>query len=113
MFGVEQKIERAARKGAAFSAATILASVGLGFLTAAAWMVLSELRSAPFAALVIGIGYLGAAAIAAALGTSKKSKDRHQFAQQDELGSDLTPLQLVALSFLRGFEQGRENSRSS
>lgn len=113
MFGIEKKVEKAARKGAAFSAAALLGCVGAAFLTAAGWMVLSELRSDLFAATVIGALYLGAAAIAAAAGL--KEPDRPAKAaqqQQQQLPEDMTPLQMVVLSFLQGFEQGRHKDRS-
>lgn len=109
MFGIGKKVERAARKGAALSAAALLGVVGAGFLTAAAWMLLSELRSDLFAAGVIGAAYMGAAGIVAALGLRKPQKEAEQHPSPDT--SDLTPLQLVTLSFLQGFEQGRQRDR--
>lgn len=112
MFGIEQKVGRAARKGAAFSGAALLGCIGVAFLTAAAWMVLSEIRSEIFAATVIGAVYLGAAAIAAALGMKKPSPPPPT-ASQNPSAEDLSPLQLVVLSFVRGFEQGRQKDRSS
>lgn len=108
MFGISRKVERAARKGAAFSAAGVLAAVGIAFLTVAGWMVLTELRSELFAAVVLGFLYLGAAGIVLALGMKKPP---HRVEQQPEhqhkAGTDLSPLQMVVLSFLQGFEQGR------
>lgn len=113
MFGIENKVEKAARKGAAFSAAALLGGVGAAFLTAAGWMILSELRSELFAASVIGVLYLGAAAISAAWGMknpSNTASSREQLAQGPD-GTDLSPLQLVAVSFIQGFEQGRRKDR--
>lgn len=111
MFGIEQKVERAARKGAAFSAAAVLGSVGVAFLTSAAWMVLSEVRSETFAATVIGASYLGAAAIAAAVGVKKQPSTKEAFSQTQS-ASEMSPLQMVILSFVQGFEQGRQKDRS-
>ncbi|MDF3414379.1 hypothetical protein HKX54_07920 [Sulfitobacter sp. M57] len=112
MFGIEKKVEKAARKGAAFSAAALLGCVGAAFLTAAGWMVLSELRSDLFAATVIGALYLGAAAIAAAAGLKEPNRPAKAAQQQQQLPQDMTPLQMVVLSFLQGFEQGRHKDRS-
>lgn len=112
MFGIEQKVERAARKGAALSAAALLALVGVGFLTVAGWMVLSDLRSDLFAATVIGCVYLGAAAITAAIGLKKPVYHHPPAGVRTQDTADLSPLQLVVLSFIQGFEQGRQNKRS-
>ncbi|GGE20041.1 hypothetical protein GCM10011360_05960 [Primorskyibacter flagellatus] len=49
----------------------LLMVVGVGFLTAAAWLILSEARGAQFAALVIGFGYVGAGAVVMAVGTRR------------------------------------------
>lgn len=113
MFGIEQKVEKAARKGAAFSAATVLALVGMAFLTTAGWIILSELHSALFAATVIGFIYVGAAAITLAVGLKKPQHTHSQPTGHVSADSDLTPLQLVVLSFLQGFEKGRQNDRPS
>ncbi|MGJ8557854.1 phage holin family protein [Sulfitobacter geojensis] len=110
MFGIEQKVERAARKGAAFSAAALLGGVGVAFLTAAGWMVLTELRSEIFAATVIGAAYVGAAAIAAALGMKKPHTPPKPIGPTQDT-SEMSPLQLVVLSFVQGFEQGRQKDR--
>lgn len=110
MFGIERKMERIARKGAAFSAAGVLVAVGVAFLTVAGWIVLAELRSPLFAATIIGVVYLGAAAIAVAIGLKKPDlPEMHSVADtvQKQTVSDLSPLQLVVLSFLQGFEQAR------
>lgn len=111
MFGIEQKVERAARKGAAFSAAALLGGIGVAFLTAAGWMVLAELRSEMFAATVIGVCYVGAAAIAAAIGVKKPTPAEKAFGPAQDT-SQMSPLQLVILSFVQGFEQGRQKDRA-
>ena len=84
--------------------------VGLAFLTAASWLVLSELRSATFAATVIGTAYMGASAIALALGVTKP-RGASRPAPPNPSASDLSPMQMVILSFIQGFEQGRQKSR--
>jgi branched-subunit amino acid transport protein AzlD len=112
MFGIEQKLERAARKGAAFSAAALIAVVGVAFLTVAGWMVLAELRSDLFAATVIGCLYLGIAAILVAYGL-KRPDNQAKASASSFSASDLSPLQLVVLSFVQGFEQGRQKKSST
>lgn len=110
MFGLERKVEAAARKAALFSAGALLASVGVAFLTVAAWLVLVELKSAIFAALVIGVVYFGTALVVFAVGSSgSRSASTHQAQHQDLNG--LSPLQLMAVSFLQGLEQGARSKR--
>lgn len=113
MFGIERKLEVAARKGAAISAGTVLAMVGAAFLTVAAWILLAELHSELFAAGILGLAYCGAAAIAFALGAGKPAEQMHtNDTGRAQSAADLSPLQVVVLSFLQGFERGRDNRRS-
>lgn len=112
MFGVEQKVEAAARKAVLISASALLALVGSAFLTGAGWLVLVELRSPTFAATVIGAAYFGLALVGFGLSarTAKRKVAPHA-AAQDLNG--LSPLQLVVVSFLQGIEQGARNKRQS
>ena len=112
MFGIEKKVEAAARKAAIFSASAFLALVGGAFLTGAAWLVLVELRSPTFAATVIGAAYFGLALVGFAVGSSSPKRPTVQQAPEQELHG-LTPLQLVVVSFLQGLEQGARNKRKS
>ncbi|MDU9005192.1 hypothetical protein QO231_15200 [Sedimentitalea todarodis] len=100
----------AARKGAAFSAGAVFITVGVAFLTVAGWIFLSELRSELFAATILGLVYVGAAAIAFAAG-SGKTVEQTQTSAPGRLAAELSPLQIVVLSFVQGFERGRQNSR--
>lgn len=109
MFGIDQKVEKAARKAAAFSAGGLFAAVGIGFLTVAAWLVLSELRSDMFAALVIAGVYLGLSACAFGWGMIRH--DRHRPTDFATRHGGLSPAQLMAVSFLQGLEQGRQARR--
>lgn len=111
MFGIERKVKKAARKGAAFSAAALLGLVGCGFLTVAAWLVLTEMRDDLFAASIIGMVYIAGAIIAAAVGMSSPSEAQEKQAAVQELKEELTPLQTVVLSFVQGFERGRQNKQ--
>lgn len=112
MFGIEQKVEKAARKAAAFSMGSMLAAVGAGFLTAATYMLVSELRTPLFAVTTLGMMYLGLSAIAFAVGLSRqRTHSRTQSAT--DLPGNLSPMQLLAVSFLQGLEQGRNSRRSA
>ncbi len=110
MFGVEKKVEAAARKAALFSASALLAMVGAAFLTGAAWLLLAELQSAIFAATVIGAVYFGLALVGFAVASSSSKKALLSQTQNVDL-SGLSPLQLVVVSFLQGIEQGARNKR--
>ncbi|WP_458792838.1 phage holin family protein [Yoonia sp. MH D7] len=110
MFGVEKKIEAAARKAALFSVSGLLATIGVAFLTCAAWLLLTELRSELFAATVIGAIYLGFALIGFAVAASSKRKVVVQ-QPRDDGSNGLSPLQLVVVSFLQGIEEGARNKR--
>ena len=56
---LQEKAAQGAKRAAWATAGTVLLCVGVAFLTAAAWMVLSTLQDALFAALVIGFIYTG------------------------------------------------------
>jgi len=112
MFGIEKKIAAAARKAALLSAGGVLACVGAAFLTVAAWLVLAELRSDIFAATVIGVVYMGLALIFVAVASADAKKVKIN-AVVDQNIDGLSPLQLMAVSLLEGFEQGARAKRKS
>lgn len=112
MFGIEKKVEAAARKAALFSASAFLALVGGAFLTGAAWLVLVEMRSPTFAATVIGAAYFGLALVGFAVGSSTTKRPVVQPTPDQDLNG-LSPLQLVVVSFLQGIEQGARSRRKS
>jgi len=111
MFSVERKIAETAQKAALFSASAVLAMVGAGFLTAAAWMLMAELQSSLFAATVIGLVYFGLALIGMGL-ASKSRRSLHRANGQHTNANDLSPMQLVAVSFIQGLEQGARAKRA-
>jgi hypothetical protein len=111
MFGIEQKLEKAARKAAAFSAGGLLAAVGAGFLTAAAYMLISEMRTPLFAVTTLGLIYLGLAAIAFAIGAFRPDEQDRKISAA-ALPGNLSPMQLMAVSFIQGLEQGRNRRRA-
>lgn len=112
MFGIEKKITAAARKAALFTGSAFLASVGVAFLTVSAWLVLAELKSTIFAATVIGVVYIGFALIGLALANVSPKDDIKLNSQAQNLNG-LSPLQLIAVSFLQGIEQGARSRRQT
>ena len=106
MLGIEHKVRGAARKAGCITAGSVLASVGAAFLTGAAWIYLSAEFSTFFAAVVIGLAYMGVGTIVLAMGAGSSSSS-----QRDEPShvKAETPAQLVLLSFLQGMEQGRQS----
>lgn len=109
MFGLKHKVAGAARKAGLITASAALTCVGAAFLTAAAWIYLSAAHSPSFAALIIGLVYLGAGAVVLAMALSRPAPPPPP-PQQDALGG-LSPMQLVLVSFLQGLEQGQNAKR--
>lgn len=110
MFGIEQKVAKTARMAGLVTASAALACVGAAFLTAAAWMYLSIIQSPVFAAVVIGLVYVGVAAVTLAVALSRPSTPKPAPIESDPL-KGLSPMQLVLVSFLQGLEQGRDAKR--
>tara|TARA_R110002051_G_scaffold1008_1_gene4873 strand:- start:6866 stop:7204 length:339 start_codon:yes stop_codon:yes gene_type:complete len=110
MFGVERKVAAVARKAALFSASALLATVGVAFLTGAAWLLLVELRSPLFAATVIGSVYVGLALVGLGIASSSSDRTVVPHDRTHDLNG-LSPLQLVVVSFLQGIEQGARSKR--
>jgi hypothetical protein len=106
MHGIEHKVAGVARKAGLVTASAVLTGVGTAFLTAAAWIYLSTVHSTGFAALIIGLVYIGAGVVVLAMALSRKPAPAVSEPSQDALGG-LTPLQLVVVSFLQGLDQGR------
>lgn len=114
MFAIEQKVGDAVRKAGIVSASAVLASVGIAFLTVAAWIYLVELDSALFAATIIGLVYLGLGGLLLAIGLAGRSPRRPVAppAHAMQPPTELTPAQLVVVSFMQGLEQGRKTKKS-
>ena len=107
----EAAVQRKLR-GTAFSFVGILfILVGLGFLSAAVWIVLAEMRSPLFAATVIGGGLTGLGliflGIAKAVSTPPKAPEK-KLGTKDT--SDI-PLAELVEGFLIGLEAGRKSRR--
>lgn len=108
MFGLEHKVAAAARKAGLITASAVLTFVGAAFLTAAAWIYLSAAYSASFAALIIGLVYMGAGVVMLAIALSNS---RPTPPPKQALLGGLTPMQLMLVSFLQGMEQGKNAKR--
>ncbi|WP_163846802.1 hypothetical protein [Pseudooceanicola aestuarii] len=73
MFGAFFYSIRQAVRRATFSVgAALLMSVGLGFLTAAAWIFLAQTQGAMLAALIIGCAYFGLGMVALAVASIRR-----------------------------------------
>jgi hypothetical protein len=110
---LQEKAARGAKRAAWVTAGTVLFCVGIAFLTAAAWMVLSTLQDAQFAALVIGFAYAGLGGVAVAIGmtshrTTNVAPDPHSLSRP--AGQDDTFERMTA-AFLTGFQSAKEFRR--
>jgi hypothetical protein len=112
MFAFEKKISAVARKGALYSASAILVFVGAAFLTVAAWLLLTELKSTLFAATVIGATYAGLGLIGFAIASASSQPPTTPKTPNDTLNG-LSPMQLMVVTFLQGFERGAKAKRES
>lgn len=107
MFGVKEQVESTARKAALFTAGGMLCAVGLAFLTVAAWLVLDEMFDTYVAAVVLGCAYLGVGLITMSRGVDRKDHKSSSTQTHESSSSEkLSPLQEVAVSFVKGVESG-------
>ena len=110
MFGIEHRVAETARKAGLVTASAVLTSVGAAFWTTAAWIYLSTEHSAVFAAVLIALFYSGLGIVLLAIAISRPRQPDPR--ERDALGG-LSPMQLVAVSFLQGLDQGKKARRSS
>lgn len=108
LYDLQHKATQGARRAALGAVSVALIGVGTGFLTVAAWLVLSALRDAQFAALVIGLTYLGAGIIALFIGPRPGPPPCTDSAPRP---TPTTPVENVAVAFLQGFRTGKELGR--
>ena len=66
------RAEDTVKRGILSLGAVLLLVVGVGFLAAAAWLVLAELRSAIFACMVVGLVLVGLALLLALVARRKR-----------------------------------------
>ncbi|WP_066707612.1 hypothetical protein [Celeribacter ethanolicus] len=106
---VHTRVARGARRAAWASVGLLLLLVGTGFLTVAAWLVLSALHGAQFAALVIGLLYVGAGLMALALATKRQTPPTPLASPSGPTQQDL--FARIALAFGEGVQAGRSMRR--
>ncbi|MBW6416908.1 phage holin family protein [Celeribacter sp. PS-C1] len=110
---LQHNLARGARRAAWVSAGGILMAVGIGFLTVAAWITLSTLRDAQFAALVIGLVYVGVGLVIVALNTrdSHAKTLEEQRAQEAYRRAACPPeddlFARIAIAFSEGLQAGK------
>lgn len=114
MLKVVSDLRRSAREGARVAAFTTIGAlftlVGIGFLTAALWMLVSIFQSPLYATTLIGALYCAAGFILMALGLRRKS-ERAAFTSQ---AADLPPTAprepwvQLAEGFALGLQAGRD-----
>ena len=110
---MEQKARTAARRAGLTAAGALFLSVGCGFMTAAGWMVLEEMRGALFATTVIGSLYLGLGLILLGVAASRNTR-----AAPDPVAHGMQPspqtYAIAALleAFMAGLNAGISKRRS-
>lgn len=105
LYDLQYKAAQGARRAALGAAGVTLIGVGTGFLTVAAWLVLSALRDAQFAALVIGLVYFGAGGIFVAMSMRPRIPSRSAHVPNVE---PTTQAENIAAAFFRGFQTGKD-----
>jgi len=100
---VKKAAARAGRKAALGLAAITFLTVGLAFLTAAAWMMLSELLSAYHAAAYIGMAYFGIGLIILGISASRGEDVQETHTAPPQPAASGPPL---VSAFLHGLNAG-------
>ena len=95
-----------ARRTAIGTAGIVCALTGLAFLTSAAWMALSALRDAQFAALVIGLGYLGLGAILLGFSAARRPVPARRIDDAPSAFGGNSPAVALAAAFAEGLSAG-------
>ncbi|QFT62763.1 hypothetical protein [Roseivivax sp. THAF30] len=112
LFAHAEAVARRKVRGAAYSVVgTLFILLGVGFLCAALWIVLVELRGALFAAQVIGFGLFAIGFII--LGIGKFISRRPVVVAGHSAAPQTTTLPMVQLieGFLIGLDAGRKSKR--
>ncbi|WP_376874533.1 phage holin family protein [Albirhodobacter sp. R86504] len=103
---LQHRIADAARRSAFAGVGAVFGLVGLGFLTVAGWLVLEATRDATFAAIVLGLVYLGISIVALAIAFSRPTPP-----PPPPPVAQTNPIASLIPAFLAGFEQGRDMRR--
>ena len=102
---LKQKALRTARRTALFLIAGITAVVGVGFLTATAWIFLESRYDSLIAALVVGLAYVATSTILLMIGRSMS--DNHVLHETTQPHSnELTEMPPLASAFIFGLNAG-------
>ncbi|TCP43065.1 phage holin family protein [Rhodovulum marinum] len=101
----ERRVADLSRRLALGTIAGLAMAAGLGFLTVAAWLVLSAQNGAVFAAAVIGMAYLGLGLVLAAIAAARRNEPRDDAPKPCHDPQDT--FARMAEGFAAGLEAGR------
>lgn len=104
----EDSAARTARKAALGLGAGIFMVVGVGFLTVAAWMLISALLSPLHAATIIGATFLGVGLILVGFAASKTSDTVAPEPKQGPSRPAEEMLPQMVAAFMSGIQAGRQ-----
>ncbi len=111
MFGIEKKVTRTAKRAGLYTGGLLLCSVGVAFMTAAAWIALATALDAQIAAIVIGCAYLGVGLVIFGVAASSPSQEQPKapHAEQPKAPSDAPP---IVQAFMYGLQAGAEANQT-
>lgn len=103
MLSLQRKATQAVKRAGLMTAGSLLCVVGVGFLTAAAWLQLSLTFSDALSALIIAVVYLGLGFLAMGLSKSEMQGSEPTQLHVSEPKSDAPP---IMQAFLYGIQAG-------
>ncbi|KJZ18558.1 phage holin family protein [Loktanella sp. S4079] len=105
MFSViKHNIQTQAKRAALGLSGVVLLTVGIGFLTAAAWMTLAMLADNRIAALILGAAYFGLGLIF--LAVSKSTTVGHSHSAPPPPAPQSDPIAGMTAAFVQGLNAG-------
>lgn len=109
LHSLRRSVRRTAGRLAMTSVAGLLVAVGIGFLTAALWMLIAATHGAMMAATIIGGLYVGVGLIMIAVAMPDRSRHHHHHTP----AVDPTALMMaqIAEGFVTGMRAGRATRR--
>ncbi|SLN58016.1 phage holin family protein [Pseudooctadecabacter jejudonensis] len=108
---IKKAASRAGQKAAWGAAGVIFGLVGLGFLTAAMWMILVVIVSPLYTSAIIGLFYLGLGCISFAAAASRHPQDVPYEPQTSAAAADAPPLVEAFLYGLKAGHQAKSHRR--
>lgn len=111
--GAKNMIAETARKTALGLLGAVFLVVGLGFLTAAAYIALAAVRDVQFACLVIGLAYVGLALVLFAVAGARRRPQRPNRPPAPSSYDEAHPMASVIAAFLEGMAAGAGRGRKS